>query len=423
VSEPFLTSAEAASLLGVSRASLYAYVSRGLLQSVAAEPGSRHRLYRRDEVLRLVESRRRSRSGRSAAEGALSWGSPVLESALTLIGDGKLYYRGVDVATLARSYHFEEVARLLWTGRTDGELFARTTIPRLPLRATLRRRLVRLPPVTRMQVVLPLAADADLSAYDLRPEAIHPCGVRILALCTRVAVLAGDDELRRTESAPAASPPLLAHELQRAWCPRIADADRALDAVLVLCADHELNVSSFAARVIASARATPYDVVLGGLAALRGTRHGASALRAERLLRELWDGEQVGTAALRRQLGQRLRLGERLPGFSHPLYPAGDPRYRLVAARLGEVLPESPVLAYAERLVTVMDELVGEPPNLDLALGIAALALGLPEGSSLTLFAIGRIAGWIAHAAEQTQRSGLIRPRARYVGPGPESAP
>jgi citrate synthase len=202
--------------------------------------------------------------------------------------------------------------------------------------------------------------------------------------------------------------------LAAAWCLRHpASGARALEAALVLCADHELNVSTFAARCAASAEATPWDAVGAGLAALRGRRHGGASLRAEALLREAEAGDPAAA------VGERLRRGEPLPGFGHPLYPGGDPRGAELVALAGRLAPRSRAVGAARRLAGAAADLLGERPNLDLGLAVLCAALRLPAGSSIALFALGRTVGWVAHAREEYARERLIRPRARYVGPAP----
>src|SRR5262249_16557542 len=196
------------------------------------------------------------------------------------------------------------------------------------------KRTPHLGPVERCQLALPLGASIDLGAYDLRPMAVARAGARILSLLVS-AVCGG-----------AAAGPIDV-SLQAAWLPRRKAAAPVLRAALILCADHELNVSTFTARCIASARATPYEVLIGALAGLKGRRPGGHTAEVEALFREM------GRARRPREiLAHRLRLGEGLPGFGHPLYPQGDPRAALLlsfANRLGR----GAVLEWAESLVEV----------------------------------------------------------------------
>jgi citrate synthase len=182
---------------------------------------------------------------------------------------------------------------------------------------------------------------------------------------------------------------------------------------LIACADHELNVSAFAVRVVASTRSSPYDAVTAGLAALRGPLHGGHTARVEALLDEAGSPERLG-----RTVRERVRRGKPVPGFGHPLYPDGDPRATLLFSAIAEAWPRSRDAAFA-RAAREAGRTLGGEPTLDFGLVLLRRALRLPAGCALVLFALGRTAGWIAHAREQYAAGSLIRPRAVYRGPPP----
>jgi citrate synthase len=199
---------------------------------------------------------------------------------------------------------------------------------------------------------------------------------------------------------------------------------RPIEAALVLCADHELNVSAFTARCVASAGAPPQAAVAAGLAAVGGSRHGGQTERVEALLDEVSpavsrSASRGSSSTVRDRLADRLRRGEEIPGFGHPLYRDGDPRARLLLDMATASRPRSPHLDAASELAAAALDLLGERPNLDFGLVTLARTLDLPPGAPLALFAVGRSAGWIAHVIEQYGDSRLIRPRARYAGPMP----
>jgi citrate synthase len=387
----WLDADEAVAALGVSRATLYAYVSRGRIRSEAAPGGDRRRRYSRDDIERLAARSRERRNPERAAEQALHWGLPILESAITLIADERIYYRGQDADTCARERSVADVAALLWTGTADGALLG----PPPRARAERRER-GDVPFIAAAQSALALASGADPLAYDLRPHAVARTGWKILWLLTRLAAR----DYRAADTIDTA--------LATAWgVPRSADLLRA---ALIACADHELNVSTFTARCVASAGASPYNVVIAGLAALEGTKHGGATSRMD----ASWDAlRQSGD--LRAAFAERLRRGELIEGFGHPLYPGGDPRAALLLA----LLPKGKAATFARELAAAAKAVLGEAPTVDFALVAVARALGLPGGAALTLFAIGRTIGWIGHAIEQYAASAMIRPRAKYVGVTP----
>jgi citrate synthase len=411
-SGPLLTAAEAARELGVKPSTLYAYVSRGLLHSQAGAD-ARSRLYARDDVEGLKLRRDGRRDPAAVSREALSWGLPVLESAITLIRDGGLYYRGVEVGLVAREWTFERVAALLWLGDAAraGELFP---VRPIELPAPWRRVVAGLRdrhPGERLQVVLRYAASEDPAAMDLRPERVAAWGARLLALM--VATVAGR---RHHEGEPLLDP------LCEAWMPGIGAA-RLLHGALVLCADHELNVSSFTARCVASAGSNPYEAVAAALGALRGFRHGGHSDRVEDLLAELGvhrliDGPPP-VQDVRRLVEERLQRGERIPGFGQPLYPDGDPRAPILLDLIAAAYPRSTTVEAARAVAAEVESLIGQRPTIDFALATLSLELGLGPGGAFTVFAIGRTAGWVGHVIEEYQRARLIRPRARYTGPSP----
>ena len=382
--------AEAARTLGITRPTLYAYVSRGLIRSEPGPGKSRARRYSRDDVERLRRRAAERRDPDKVAAHALQWGMPVLESAITLIADETLFYRGHDAVALARNASVESVASLIWTGRSDER---RPHWAPMPARVASPK---STPFILRAQATLALASAGDHQAFDLRREAVVRTGWRIL------------DLLVQTEAARVKEPIDIA--LARAWRVRAGGED-VLRAALILCADHELNVSAFTARCVASAGSNPYAVVIAGLAALEGTKHGGSTSRVETTLAAMRRERSLRTA-----LAERLRQGQRVDGFGHPLYRRGDPRAAALLEMLERRYPKSPELRYAREFARAAAAVTGERPNVDFALGAVSRVLGLPPGSGLTLFAIGRTIGWIGHAIEQYAVDQIIRPRAKYVG-------
>jgi len=398
----YLTAKEAADILDISVSTLYAYVSRGLVRSEAGTGSKRDRLYYAEDVQRLKARKEARRNPERVAEKALRAGEPVLESAITLITDECVYYRGHNALDLSVSESIERVAALIWTGDLntpltglkDAKVSERVQIVLDGVRS--------FKPVERFVSVLPVAGAEDWAAYDLRTEAVVQTGARILNLLVRVATLG---EVSGG----------IAQTLQRAWAPDLPEAADLINTTLILYADHELNTSSFTARCAASAGATPYGAVGAGLAALQGYKHGAASERTELLFREV---ETQGNAE--KAIADRLRLGEYISGFGHAVYRGVDPRAKVLLDCIEKQFPNSPHLALAYEIIEVTHRLTTVYYNIDLALTTLVRVLGLPEGSAMALFALGRVSGWIGQAIEQYELDQLIRPRARYVGVQPK---
>jgi citrate synthase len=191
---------------------------------------------------------------------------------------------------------------------------------------------------------------------------------------------------------------------------RVAGVDRAL----VLCAEHELNASTFTARVAASAGADLYACLGAALGTLSGRAHGGLCDRIEALLAGI-----AKPARAKSTVRASLARGEQVPGFGHPLYPHGDPRgaYLIELAKAQRSRSESSRLAFA--LLDAMSSGGHPAPTLDAGLVTLCHCLELPPGTATTIFALGRSAGWVAHALEQRAEGYLLRPRARYVGTPP----
>jgi citrate synthase len=394
---PWIAAAEAARILGVTRTTLYAYVSRGFIRSQALPGSTRERAYSREDVERLRLRTEERRAPDKAAARALHWGLPTLESHITLIDGRRLYYRGIDTAVLARSRSLEEVAGLIWTGgfETAGTAAANERVP---------WRHSRLPFTARAHSALAAAGAGEPMAFDLRAPSVARTGWRILRLLTSAGTNASSDGATVDAA------------LARAWTVGTRGVD-VVRAALVLCADHELNVSSFTARCVASAGAHPYAVVIAGLAALEGPRHGGAAARVQSMLQSLRHARPLPAA-----LGARMRRGEAIDGFGHPLYRDGDPRARLLLELLGERYAASAEYRFVMEFARAASAITGEHPNIDLGLAAVERVLKLPAGAALILFAVGRSVGWIGHAIEQYATGQLIRPRARYVGVLPPAA-
>ncbi|WP_028225932.1 citrate synthase family protein [Paraburkholderia ferrariae] len=399
----YMTATEAAEALGISRATLYAYVSRGLLSSVPAAEGRQNR-YAAAEVRRLARRKADGKRAGKVAQKVLDWGVPVLESSITLIADGKLRYRGHDAVELARHATLEDVAALLWecAPRRIAEA------PAAPVTAAQWAAWLKLwsahTPLERALVLLPSAAAQMPRVWAQGRDAQIDTGAMLMRLLAAAMISA----------APSNEP--LHRQLAQAWGVKSRAQAELLRAALVLCADHELNASTFTVRCITSTGTHLFGAAAGGLAALAGPRHGGDIVRVTALFEEA-----ARAGDLHRYLAQRLAPDEhgvaaRLSGFGHPLYPEGDPRARLLLDQLAQRASARSSMGEIDALARAVAETTGARPTVDFALTAIEHVLELPRGAAFTLFAVGRVTGWIAHALEQNADGRLIRPRARYVG-------
>ncbi len=408
-SKRYLSAKEAAKMLDISLSTLYAYVSRGLIRSEQAAEGKRQRRYYAEDIEKLLARKDGRRNPETLAKDALHWGAPVMDSAITLIDSGKVYYRGRDVEKLARDNTVEEVAALIWLDDMSQakELFNLDVQVSAQQYETMLLHMeidgAELTPIQELLTFLPSASADDISGYDLRSEAVAQTGARIMRLMASIA--SGDVPENVT----------IPEMLQQGWCPKDKRAITVLNAALIVTADHELNASSFSSRVVASAGATPYAAVIAGLAALQGVKHGGYTERVEALFEEASSPEKIQDV-----MRARLRRGDIIPGFGHKLYADADPRARVLYQILAEQYGDSSEFTFVKQAIDIANDLIGEFPTIDTILVAVSRVLKLPKGSALALFALGRTIGWIGHSIEQYETNRLIRPRARYTGTHPE---
>ncbi|CAN7164996.1 citrate/2-methylcitrate synthase [Mesorhizobium sp. LjNodule214] len=374
----WLTREEALGRLKVRPQTLYAYVSRGRIGMRPDQADPRRSQYRADDIAALATRRARGRSPQAIAESAIAWGEPAIATSISTIVHGRLVYRGEDAVTLSATATLEQTASLLWAadagvsfgskgpadGGEGGRAAAFTSLARLAAEGR--------PSLGRLPAML----------YQDAAGAIGALAAALGAVAGRGAVHEG---------------------LARGWSVGGAGAD-LIRRALVLLADHELNASTFAARVAASTGAPVAACLIAGLATLSGPRHGGAGEAALNLVE---DAERLGAdSAVMRWLGH----DRPLPGFGHPLYPEGDPR---ADALLADIEVDGGLAHLRDAVLAA----TGARPNIDFALAALTRNLRLPPDGPFRLFALGRSIGWTAHAVEQVTSNGLIRPRARYDGP------
>jgi citrate synthase len=391
----YLSAREAAAELAISPATLYAYVSRGLVRSEPSTDSRSHR-YRAEDIRGLKE--RRAPSPEPRGLRSFDADLPVLDSAICTITEDGPIYRGVNCVDLAEKDTLEHAATLLWDV-TVVDPFAPDNCPHVSddMR-TIAEAARRAAPIDRAIAVLALAASADPRAFTRAADGRAMVGARILRLLVATML-----------NAEASADPLHL-QIAHAWAGDNKHAPDLIRRALVLLADHELNASTFTARCAASTGLNLYDAIIAGLAALKGPKHGGAGVLASRLVKTLIDHDVEPV------IRERVALGERFAGFGHGVYKRGDPRAQSLLDALARAgAPRKFTREVPERIAEATSEFV----NIDYALAVLVHSLRFPSGSELALFAMARSVGWIAHASEQLQHGKLIRPRARYVGPAP----
>jgi citrate synthase len=335
---------------------------------------------------------------------------------------GRLLYQGYDIRDLAALSTFEEVAYLLWYGR----------LPTQNQLAELTARLAQLRglPSAVVEILWKIPADASpmdvlrtsVSALALfEPSESKPGASSIGGAQRLTAVLPailGEFHRRRTGVPALKSRPELSHAAWLLYALRNREASvlesRAMDVALILHADHELNASTFAARVTASTLSDLYSAITSAIGTLKGPLHGGANERVMELLDEI---ERV--YRVEEVIHEKLARHERIMGFGHRVYKVEDPRATILrewSRKIGEVTGDLHYYELLRKVEEVMQREKGLFPNVDLYSGSVYTLLGLPKDLFTPIFAASRVAGWTAHVLEEYQDLRLIRPSSDYVG-------
>ncbi|PRZ42599.1 citrate synthase [Antricoccus suffuscus] len=399
-----LTTAQAADLLGVKTETLYAYVSRRLLTSQRT-PGGRASTFDAAEVEKLARRTKGEHGGVITGAGGRAFS---FRTSITLIEHDRLWFRGVDAIELARAHVYEEVADWLWTGELRPGLrfappdalvdAARNAVGALPHSAGM---------LDRLRAAAIAAAAADPLRFEFDEHAVIDTARNLIGTLVEALPCAAEPDF----------PDTLAGRLWSRLTARTPDESSiaALNGALVLLADHDLAVSTLSARVAASSRAHPYAVVSAALGALDGPLHGAASGLAHRMLAEV---VERGSAAP--VVAAYLRAGPVLPGIGHRVYQSEDPRATALFEFLERVPAAADALAAAREVCAVAARHATQPANVDLALAVLSVGARMPADAGETIFAVARIAGWIAHSIEEYAEAPLrLRLAARYAGPRP----
>jgi 2-methylcitrate synthase len=344
-----------------------------------------------------------------------------------LDGDrGVLAYFGYDIHDLARAVSFEEVCHLLWHGRLPtraelGDLQSQLAAAR-PLSEPLLRLMKQLPASDGMDMLRTLTSalgQYDPEADDSSPAANYRKAVRLTAQLGSIVATYG----RLQAGGGVIQPdPALGHAANFLYMltgnrPNALSV-RAFDVALVLHADHELNASTFAARVAAATLTDLYSAIVGAIGTLKGPLHGGANADVMRLLIEIGPDaapERVDEA-IRTKLAKKIKI----PGFGHRVYRTEDPRathLRRMSKELGERAGNTRWFEMSQRIENLVKSEKKLNPNVDFYSASTYYTLGIPIDLFTPIFAVSRISGWTAHCLEQYANNRLIRPRTDYIGP------
>ncbi len=344
-----------------------------------------------------------------------------------LDGDrGVLAYCGYDIHDLAKSATFEEVCYLLWHRRLPtraelGDLQSQLAAAR-PLPEPILRLMRSLPPVDGMDALRTVTS--ALGHYDAEADAASPAAqyrkaVRLTAQVSAVVATWG----RLKAGGGAIDPdPVMGHAANFLYMltgerPSAA-AIRAFDLALTLHADHELNASTFAARVAAATLTDIYSAVVAAIGTLKGPLHGGANAEVMKMLLDL--GQEASADRVEAAIRGKLARKQKIPGFGHRVYRTEDPRathLRQMSRDLGKRAGNTAWVDMSERIEALVKSEKQLNPNVDFYSASTYYTLGIPIDLYTPIFAVSRMSGWTAHILEQYANNRLIRPRADYTGP------
>ena len=410
----YLSAQEAIRLLEVRPQTLYAYVSRGWIRKLR-QAGRKNGLYLREDVER-VRARSQARSGHGAvAASAMHWGEPIIPTAITQITPEGPRYRGRLAVQLARDgVSFEAVAELLWSGFLYED---RSRWPLIPLPAEVRRLIQSTAELRSNDQLFEILAFVTLKlgisrgGVAERVRSGRPADAARQIIQVLVGCFAYLSSHRRF--LPMRNGQSIVEGLLRSLDVALTAENReAMEAMLVLFADHELSPGAFAARVAASSGATLHGCIASALCTSSGVQVGRIYAQVEEFLA----GAPSKSVLLRRAQYYQDR-GSAVPGFMHPFYPKGDPRGRFLLDLAKRRARQSRRLEAIYGFVDDAREKLGIHPRHEIAAVALAIAMGIPPHSAGAVFMLARTAGWVAHVMEQRLSQGLLRPRAKFVEP------
>lgn len=396
MSPHWISTAEAAQRLGVKPATIYAYVSRGLLVS-RRNPAGRGSLLDSAQVDRLASGGRRGAQGRQRVHRFRS-----IVTSVSHTSDDVLYYRGHDAGLWCRDHDLADGVELIL-----GVPLRTGQAPELPEQEW--QALARVPLQRRISSALVRLAD---TGWGTTTDTSAAAAEVARALPLLVAALAPVPRPNAGVSAESGASLAGSIAAMLTGAPVPEANVRGLETLLIQLLDHGLTASTTAARAAASARASIADCLLAGHAALHGAAHGAASAQVHAVLTQEIRSPQAAVSA----------SSDGMPGFGHFLYSYGDPRADVVLAAWADVPAAAPALQALDRLRSRLPPGGRYEPTIDAALAVTVLTLGLPAGAGPALFAWARTMGLTAHAVEEYSEEQLRwRGRSATRAAGPET--
>lgn len=409
----FLDAKQAMEILDIRQQTLYAYVSRGWIRSIT-QSGRANHLYLREDIEKM-RARSQARSGHGVvAASAMNWGEPIIPTSITEITPEGPRYRGRLAIQLARSrVSYETVSELLWTGVWHDEPIRWHAKLEAPMLQSLRNSVIA--PETNdqlmetfalfaLQLGVPYGSVADRVRSGRTLEAAREI-IRALTGCF------GYISKTRSFYSMASGQSIVAGLINALDLPQTEENWEALEALLVLFADHELSPGAFAARVAASSGASLNSCIASAICTSSGVQIGRLYDRVEEFL-----ARASSKSILLRRAEQLQERGNVVPGFVHPMYPNGDPRGRYLLELVKRRKVQSKRLEAIYGFIDDVEAKLGIHPRHELAVMTVAVAVGLPEHCAGALFSLARTAGYVAHVQEQRLSGQLLRPRAKFIG-------
>ncbi|MGA8762887.1 MAG: citrate synthase [Candidatus Sulfotelmatobacter sp.] len=338
---------------------------------------------------------------------------------------GVLAYRGIDIHELADHSTFEETCYLLWFGRLPKKGELKDLQERLAQERHLDPAIIKFlrdTPKSALPMDVLRTAVSALAFYDAdNTKNDHEANVRkAIRLTSQIAmIVAAYDRIRKGK--PLVEPDrALSHSgnflLQLNGTKPSATAERALDIALILHADHELNASTFAARVTAATLSDMHSAITSAIGALKGPLHGGANEAVFRILETINREKSDPVEYVRKMLAQK----KKVPGFGHRVYHTEDPRathLRVMSRELGSSSGQPQWYDMSEKIEKFIKAEKKLNANVDFYSASTYHNLGIDEDMFTLIFAVSRISGWAAHVIEQLDDNRLIRPRAEYMGP------